>query len=332
VEAREDRSLLSATITGVGQITTTAAVNHVLITDNGVFIKLFSDNGFVGSFVEGTPLTVKTMVKGSTNLINYDLLGSASPNAANATVLNASLRVDFGTGNGQLRTAVVASLPASLFGMPGLLSNLGQSSNVQITANSTKGNTHDVLECGSLGIGANLSDVDNGGRGSDVYSATLEGTESLGATLKLKFTGGDGNNTAMVLDDQNIQVGASTNIDLRCQGDKDDHNTLSVLSTGRLQGSLDATADAGPGTNNIELEFELQAGSSSGILTSTAKTGPGAAKVTDIVHKAAGDSPTVTETATGVGSGLKQGFFTIGNSATSVAVSFSGFTTVTPVP
>jgi hypothetical protein len=332
VEALEDRSLLSATLTGPGQITTTAPVNHVLITDDGTAIKVFSDNGFVGSFLEGTPLAVKTKVKGSTNLINYDIQGSVNPNSFSATVINASLQVDFGTGNGQLRTAVVASLPVSLFGVPGPISNLGQNSNVQITAHSTSGNTQDVLQCGSLGFGANLSDVDDGGKGSDLYAAQLGGTESNGATLTLKFTGGDGNNTAVVLDHQDIDLGASTNIDLRCQGDKDDHNVLGVLYQGRLQGTLDATADAGPGTNIIDLEFQLQPGSSLGSLTSTAKTGPGAAKVTDVVHKAAADSPTVNETATGVGSGLKQGFFTIGNSPTSVAVTFSGFTTVTPVP
>jgi hypothetical protein len=333
VEALEDRSLLSATITGVGQITTTAAVNHVLITDNGTQIKVFSDNGFVGNFLEGTALTVKSKVKGSINLINYDLLGSTDPNAPNATVINASLRVNFGTGNGQLRTAVVAFLPVSLFGAPGPISNLGQSSNAQITAHSTKGNTQDFLECGSLGFGANLSDVDNGGKGSDVYVAQLGGTEFTGATLKLKFTGGDGNNSALVLDGQGINLGASTKIDLRCPGDKDDHNILGVGYGGVLQGSLDATADAGPGTNFIDFDFDLLPGSSNGILTSTAKTGPGAATVFDIVHKDAADTPTVNETATGVGPGFKEGHFTIGGkSKTSVAVAFSGFTTVIPVP
>jgi hypothetical protein len=333
VEALEDRSLLSAAITGVGKITTTAVVNHVLITDDGTQIKVFSDNGFVGSFLEGTALTVQTKVKGSTNFINYDLLGNADPNAANAVVINASLGVDFGTGNGQLRTLVAESLPASLFGVPGKISNLGQNSNVQITAHSTSGNTQDYLNCGSIGQGANLSDVENGGKGTDIYFAVLEGAEFNGATLKLKFTGGDGHNTASVIDHQDIGFNGSANIDLRCQGDKDDHNLLVVVYQGRLLGGiLDATADAGPGTNTINFDFDLHPGSSDGSLTSTAKTGPGAAKVTDIVHNAAADTPTVTETATGVGPGFKQGFFTIGNSATSVAVDFSGFTTVTPVP
>jgi hypothetical protein len=45
----------------------------------------------------------------------------------------------------------------------------------------------------------------------------------------------------------------------------------------------------------------------------------------------AADSPFVTETATGVGKGLKQGSFTLGDSPTSVAVTFSGFASVTPV-
>jgi hypothetical protein len=335
VEALEDRSLLSATLTGLGKISTTAAVNHVLITDDGTSIKVLSDNGPVATFLEGTAVTVSAKVKGSTNFVEYDLLGSAAPNAAASTTIVGGLTVNFGTGNGQLLTQVVSTLPTSLLGPPGPLSNLGQNSNVQITATSSSGNTQDVLRCVSLGNGANLSDVDNGGRGNDVYGASLSGTEFLGASVNLKFTGGDGNNTGLVFDTQDVQGGASAIIDLRCKGDSDDHNLLGVgygtPTPAALQGSLNVTADAGPGTNTVILNFELASGSS-GSLSSSAKTGPGAAQVTDVVHKDAADSPSVTETATGIGSGLKQGFFTIGNSATSVAVINSGFASVTVDP
>jgi hypothetical protein len=336
VEALEDRSLLNATLAG-GTITTTAAVNHVLITDNGTAINVSSDNGPLGApLAEGTPLFVKTSKKGSTNLIEYYLLGSAVPNAAAAVTLLSTLSVNFGTGNGSLVAQVVPILPL-FFGPLGNTSNLGQNSNVKISATSSgSGNIQDNLFCASIGNGASLSDVDTGGTGNDVFSVGLTGVEYKGASVNLKYTGGDANNTTGIGDNQDVNGGASVVITLTVPqrpGDSDDHNDLEVLYQGQLLGSMNVTADAGTGTNIIDLDFRLLSGSTLGILTSTAKTGPGAAKVRDAVSKAApADSPTVTETATGVGSGAKAGAFTTGNSATSVAVIFSGFSTVTVVP
>jgi hypothetical protein len=335
VEALEDRTFLNATLAG-GTITTTAAVNHVLITDNGTAITVFSDNGLLGpALPEGTALTVKTSKKGSTNFVEYDLLGSTLPNEpAVAVTIVSSLTVNFGTGNGSLLAQVLVTLPVVFGGPHGNTSNLGQNSNVKIAATSSKGNTQDNLYCASIGTGASLSDVDTGGKGNNTFNAGLTGTEFSGASVNLKYTGGDGNNTAGVGDMQDINGGASTVIDLRVPrppGDSDDHNGLGMLYTGQLQGSLNVTVDAGAGSNNILLGFGLAAGSTLGSLTSSAKTGPGVAKVLDVVEKDAADSPSVTETATGVGSGAKAGFFTVGTS-TSVAVIFSGFSPVTILP
>src|SRR5262249_40869818 len=161
--------------------------------------------------------SVQTNFAGSTNFISYGIQGSANEDV----VINASLNVDFGTGNGRLSTAVLATLPTSLVDLTvvaeGAISNLGQESNVQIAAQSTSGTNQDLLPCRSLGLGANLSDVDTGGSGHNVFGATLLGTEEQGATLTLQFTGGDGNNTAAVFDNQDIN-GGSTTIDLQGNG------------------------------------------------------------------------------------------------------------------
>jgi hypothetical protein len=327
VEVLEDRSLLDAKITGPGQITTTAGVNHVAIIDDGQKITVFS-NGLVGSFDEGTPLTIRTNKKGSVNLITYVLPGSDDPNGPNAITINASLTVNFGTGNGELDTSVVDPKTGTVTPTG---SNLGHGSQVQITANSTRGNIVDTFACGSIGNGATFSDVDNGGKGNDSFGGSLFGEEFSAATATLKLTGGDGNNSASIDDGQDIDSGASTTIDLRCKGDSDDVNNLSAHYEATVQGSLNVTVDAGPGNGNtIDLRCFLAAGSN-GVLTSAAQTGPGAAKVTDTVHKKL-SSATVNETATGIGKGSKTLTFTNGSTPQSVAVIESGFTVLIPVP
>jgi hypothetical protein len=171
VEALEERSLLDATFIG-NVIKTTGAVNHVLITDDGTTIKVFSDHGFLGSRPERTPLTVTAGKAGSTNDVEYALQGSTDPNAANATTIIGTLTVNFGTGKGQLRTEVVATLP-QVIDAPLAVSNLGAGSNVHVTANSSRGNTEATVFCNSLatGAGVNVSDVDHGG--DDSFSAFL---------------------------------------------------------------------------------------------------------------------------------------------------------------
>jgi hypothetical protein len=330
LEALEDRFLLSAAVTGPGEITTTAAVNRVLLTDDGTQITVFSDNGKVGTFLEGTPLTVQTNKAGSTNFISYALQGSA----AQDTVLNASLNVDFGTGNGRLTTGVLKTLPTSLVDLHNVIrdqaqiSDLGQDSNVQITTTSTRGNVTNEMASGSLGLGANLSDVATGGEGNDLFFVQLSGVENTGATVTLQFTGGDGINTALVGDFQDI-VGGSTTITLENQGSHA-FGDQEVTYFGRLAGALNVSVDAGAGNNFMTLAFDLKVGSF-GSLSAEATAGPGAARVDEIVHKDAADNPFVVATATGVGDGVKQGIFTIGDSATSVAVDNSGFDTITPV-
>jgi hypothetical protein len=324
---------LSATVTGPGEITTTAAVNRVLMTDNGTQIKVFSDNGLVGSFLEGTPLTVQTSRPGSTNLITYALQGSDNQDADNATILNSSLNVDFGTGNGRLATVVLKTLPTSVVnlnvGDPANISNLGTFSNVQIATTSTRGNVGEAVVSGGLGLDANLSYVSSQGEGNHDFVALLSGTEDEGASATLQFTGGNGSNMVDINDTQQINTGASTNINLQFQSDSNHVGFIQVTYTGVLFGSLDVSADAGTGTNVIFLDFTLKQ-NSGGSLTAAATAGPGAANVTEIVHKDAADGPFVFATATAVGDGLKQGFFTIGDSATSVAVANSGFDTITP--
>jgi hypothetical protein len=171
IEALEERSLLDATFVG-DVIKTTGAVNHVLITDNGTTISVFSDHGFLGSRAEGTALTVKAGKASSTNDVEYALLGSTDPNATNATAIISNLTVNFGTGKGELLVQVVASLP-SVFGGPIAVSNLGAGSKVQVTANSSRGNTEDTVFCPSLATNeaVNVSDVNHGG--NDSFSAFL---------------------------------------------------------------------------------------------------------------------------------------------------------------
>jgi uncharacterized protein YaiE (UPF0345 family) len=171
IEALEERSLLDATFVG-NVIKTTGAVNHVLITDNGTTVSVFSDHGFLGSRPERTPLTLTAGKAGSTNDVAYDLLGSTDSNAANATGIVSSLTVNFGTGKGQLLTKVVAALPTDI-DTPIAVSNLGAGSNVHVTANSSRGNIEATVFCNSLATGAavNVSDVARGG--ADSFSAFL---------------------------------------------------------------------------------------------------------------------------------------------------------------
>jgi hypothetical protein len=171
VEALEERSLLNATLRG-NVIVTTGVVNHVLITDNGTTISVFSDNGLLGTRPEGTALTVDGGKKSTKNDVEYALLGSTDPNATNATAIISNLTVNFGTGKGELLVQVVASLP-SVFGGPIAVSNLGAGSKVQVTANSSRGNTEDTVFCPSLATNeaVNVSDVNHGG--NDSFSAFL---------------------------------------------------------------------------------------------------------------------------------------------------------------
>jgi hypothetical protein len=345
IEALEDRSLPSATISG-GVITTTGAVNHVTINDTGTDIILFSDGSFLGFRPEGTALIVKAGQPGSTNFIDYGVLGSADPNAANAVPIVSNLFVDFGTGNGQLTTRVASNFAD----FP--ISNLGAGSNVQVSAVasvSVSGNTQDSLFCGSIGSGASLSDVDVGGgrpisighhrpppvgvNGNQDFNALLTGTEFSGASVNLAFHGGNGNNTTNVQDVQNINPGASTTINLLSGGSINNRAFLEAVYIGQLQGSLTVHVEAATGTNNqVLMGFDLTTGSL-GSLISSAQTGTGTDTVIDVVHKAATDTPSVSATAQGFGKGAKTLQFTNGRSNTSVAVTdLGGFSKLIPVP
>jgi hypothetical protein len=333
VEALEDRFLLNATLLG-NMIKTTGAVNHVLITDNGTTISVFSDSGLVGTRAEGTPLTLLAGKKGSTNFVEYYLLGSTDPNAPTATTLDSTLTVNFGTGNGQLLTNVVATLP-TMFGSPVFASNLGMGSNVHVAATSSRGNTQDTLICNALGNGASVSDVEHGGQGNDSFNAFFPpSTESNGASVNVAFFGGKGNNSTDIDDGQDINAGASTTINVSSRGSLTNRQDLLAGYIGQLRGSLTVDVNAGPGTGNVVGVFSTLNTGSSGTLISSARTGPGPATVTDTVHKVtATDTPTVMETARGIGKGAKTLRFTNGSTTGSVAVTnLGGFSTLVVVP
>jgi hypothetical protein len=136
VEVLEDRSLLDATInTATGQVVLTGASNTVLITDDGQRVRVFTANDFVGSVVEGTPVTVTTNTPGSSNTIFYDLQGV--PASGPGAVLKSSLNVNFGFGPGSLFVEVVSSLPNGLFHPQGPVSGLVINSSVQVVTTTT---------------------------------------------------------------------------------------------------------------------------------------------------------------------------------------------------
>jgi hypothetical protein len=95
-----------------GQVVLTGSSNTVLITDDGQRVRVFTANDFVGSVVEGTPITVTTNTPGSSNTIFYDLQGV--PASGPGPVLNSSLNVNFGFGPGSLFVEVVSSLSTSV--------------------------------------------------------------------------------------------------------------------------------------------------------------------------------------------------------------------------
>jgi hypothetical protein len=330
VEALEDRSLLTATVAGTN-IITTGAVNKLLITDDGTTIRVFTDNS-PGSppitFAEGTPLTVRTNKAGSTNLVTYYVLGSNSP--ASTTVINANLTVEFGKGNGQLSAGVLAGLPTSMNGPILLLAqaSLTDFSNLNVTAKSEGGNTNASLFVAGIGTDANLQFNDSGtGKGSNTFSANLGGAEqAAGSTVGLTFNGGDGANSATVMDKEDMDAGSTTAIDLRGKKGTD---SFTVQYQGKLNGNLTATATGGSGNDTIVMDFELKAGSNSGSLTSAENGGKGNDKLTDVVHKLSGDTTTVTETADGGKDGplaksKDKGSFTQ-TTATAVGIVFSDF-------
>jgi hypothetical protein len=334
VEALEDRSLLSATIIGqpFGTIATTGAVNKVVITDDGSFIRVFSDNSPLfplAFFSEGTPISVKTIHPGSTNNIFYFVQGVSR----SSPIINANLSVDFGTGNGLLEADVVSSLPTNLFAFPGPVTRLTSLSNLRIAVKSGGGNTQTFLDANGIGSSANLQFREDGGKGSDFFQAVFGfgSTQEFGSTVGIAFFGGDGNDTAGVFDFENIQSGASATFSLHGQQGND---TLRVVYIGQLNGNLSATADGGPGDDVIFMQFNLASGSNTGSLTSSANGGPGNDRVTDIVHKLNTDTTTVLETANGgthTPPGKDIGTFTF-NSPTSVAVLFTNFQQVSFVP
>jgi hypothetical protein len=338
VEALEDRSLLNATVAGTN-IITTAAVNHVLITDDGSLIKVFSDNrpsAPLATFTEGAPITVKTNKTGSTNLVAYDVLGSTSANST--LIINANLTMDFGKGNGQLSVDVMAGLPTSMNVLTLLAPAkwLTDFSNLNITAKSGGGNATVSLFVGSIGTNANLQLKDTGtDKGSNTFVATLSGEQSAGSTVGLAFNGGDGANTATVRDSEDMDASSTTSIVL---GGKKGPDSFDVEYKGKLNGNLTASATGGAGNDTLVMDFELASASNSGSLLSSENGGKGNDRLTDIVHKLSSDTTTVTETADGGKDGplaksKDKGTFTQ-TTATAVGIVLSNFllSNVTFVP
>jgi hypothetical protein len=323
VEALEDRSLLNATVAGTS-IITTAAVNQVLITDDGTTIRVFTDNSPaapLATFTEGTPITVTTNKTGSTNSVTFELLGTQT------SIVDANLAVNFGKGNGSLAVGTVSSLPTSLGGNSGGQSFLPGLSNVNITATSGGGNTTVGLFVGDIGASAKLQLNDTGaGKGSNTFVVQLVGHQNIGSSVGLAFKGGDGANSASVYDTEDMVQGSTMNLDL---GGKKGTDFFRVLYSGVLLGNLMVTANGGPGNDTISMAFELKSGSNSGSLTAAANGGKGDDNLTEIVHKLGGDTTTVTATADGgvdgpLAKSTDRGSFTQ-TTATTAGVVFSNF-------
>jgi hypothetical protein len=336
VEALEDRCVLNAAIKGVGQIATTGTANHVLITDDGNLIRVFSDNSPdapLATFEEGAPLTVSTNKPGSSNTVFYAVLGSSSI-FANGPVIHANLTVNFGSGFGWLSAKVASGLPNGLmisgWGLNFFnLGNLGDSSTLKITTNSS-GTTREDFGSRDIGQSASVQIEDNGGKGGNQFQVGLVGAQKPASVVNVTFRGNTGADLGLVTDSQYIPASAGAIFNLNGQAGND---AMSLTYAGILQGILlvGVAGGATPGPkHNIEaprghatltLDFEFQ-NASSGSLLSIMKGADGNDLLEDIVHKVAGGAqPNVIETADG-GGGFDNASFTQ-DSPTSVHVSFT---------
>jgi hypothetical protein len=313
VEALEDRSLLNASITGTGQVVTTGAVNSLVITDDGQFVRVISDNGFVGSFTEGTGVTVTTNTPGSRNIIFYDLQGVSA--SGQGPILRSNLFVNFGFGPGALIVEVVSALPN--VSLSGLVNN----SSVQIGTATTPppptrrgggvlvfpGNTQETLNVGSIGQNASLVMMDFGGAGNDSFTANLSGAQVAGSKVSLSFFGGGGRDITSVIDTQDILAGATTFIGL----DGGSGNDLDgVTYTGLLLGGLAVIENSGggPGNDHLALTYGIASGSN-GTLFSEQKGGPGTDILQHIIRVAPGNAfPDILQASTDGGPGFDVGF------------------------
>jgi hypothetical protein len=341
VEALEDRSLLSAVSVGGGHIVTTGTSNTVFITDDGQSVRVFAENRFVASFVEGTPITLSTKVAGSTNLVHYDLLGSSDTAGvvrAGPSLLS-TLTVNYGSGFGSLDVAVLSSLVAG-----GTVSDLGAHSSVQITTTTTAPppgasaqSTQTSLEVGSIGALANLVMVAEGGSGSaNAFDANLSGTQGPLSLVSLVYLGKSGAGVdAQVTDSQNIAPGAKTSISL--QGGP--NSIEKVAYTGQLEGLL-TVGEAGGfrssgfhisgGDDDLELNYNLLSGST-GQLLSSQTGGFDDTDLHHVIHKAAGDNPSVQASTNGGLGFFTEAFLTTGNLPTNVFVRPINVKVVIPV-
>jgi hypothetical protein len=341
VEVLEDRYLLSAISTGGGQIVTTGSVNHLVITDDGQFVRVFAENRFVAFFAEGTPITVSTKVPGSTNLVNYDLLGSSDTAGvvrAGPSLLS-TLTVNFGSGFGALNVAVLSSLSGG-----GTVSNLGDHSSVQVTATTTSPppgaspqSTQTSLEVGSIGALANLVMVAEGGNGTrNAFDANLSGTQGPLSLVSLVYLGKNGGALdAEVSDSQNIGPGAKTIISLQGGPNSIEH----VAYTGQLEGLLRVAEVGGfrasgfhisGGDDDLELNYNLLSGST-GDLISSQSGGFNDTNLHHVIHKAAGDHPSVLASTNGGLGFFTEAFLTTGNLPTNVFVQAINVKEVIPV-
>jgi hypothetical protein len=325
VEVLEDRSLLSVSLNiATGQVVLSGASNNVLITDDGQRVRVFTTDDFVGSVVEGTPITVTTNTPGSFSTIFYDLQGV--PASGPGPVLKSSLNVNFGFGAGALFVAVVSSLPNGLFFPHGPVSGLVTNSSVQVVTTTTPppppqrggglrvfpGNTQVELDVGSIGVGASLVMKDFGGGGNDSFLANLSGVQAAGSGVFLTFFGNGGNDTAHVIDSQDIagldlpsgQTEAGTFIDLHGgQGD----DTIGVVYTGQLLGTLHVSEDGGPGNDHLGLIYGIAAGSN-GSLFSAQQGGPDFDVLQHIIRVAPGGAFPFTQASTDGGPGFDVAF------------------------
>jgi hypothetical protein len=337
VEALEDRSLLSAISLGGGNIVTTGTVNNVTVTDDGQLVRVFSDNGFLSAFAEGTPITVTTIAPRSTNNVFYTLLGSSD--TSSGPKLSSSLNVNFGSGPGFLNVLVT-----SAFNGVGNVGDLGNLSNVQISTTAARralgtpaSLTQENLTANSLGADAFLHMSDS--RGSDSgrvqFFATLQGVQEPGSNLGLFFLDQSVNLVTGIADAQNIEAGAVARINVQGAGPS---SFVAVSYRGQLQGSLFVTESGGTlnlpgvlpqGNDTLDLDYELAAGST-GDLFSQQTGGVNDRNLFHVIHKSAGDHPFV-QASTRASGLLTRAQLSTGNLPTNVFVLPIGIEQVIPV-
>jgi hypothetical protein len=290
--------------------------DHILINDSGLNVSVYTIFPS-GSFREvGTFRNVRTIfvnTNGGDDIVDYHV--QATQTVLFGGPLNHAIRrtVQVSLGDGDDHFQALVAEPLLTPNIVAGVGNLGQYSSLGMKVYGGRGNDYMGFGAGLLGLSSGVALIGDGGTGDDTYDAfygAFGQATQANAQTRFKFTGGGGNDTALISVFGSMTSGSTLSTDL--EGGTGQDNFAVNYHLGSMNGSANVFLAGDDNADHLSVDFELDRFSSFGRISASLFGDAGDDDLTFIAHKKNPHSGTTVSANLTGGSGFDTAHFTSG--------------------